>query len=107
MKRNGFTLLEVLIVALILGTLMSIAIPSWMISRTKSVETTCEANIEQIEQAKQLWIMEQNLSPNAVPQPEDLVPDYMKSLPKTPTGDMYDLGSGDTRATGTGCPAAE
>ena len=50
-SKAGFTLVEIMIVVAIIGLLAAIGIPSFMRARTKSLENTKEANINQIEGA--------------------------------------------------------
>jgi Tfp pilus assembly protein PilE len=92
-----------MIVVLVIGTLLAIAVPNWMQARAKAHTNVCEATIKKIEEAKQRWIMENNLALDANPAYEDLVPDYLTAIPDTPADTKFILGDGNTRATGDGC----
>ena len=56
--RQGFTLVEIMIVVAIIGLLASIAIPSFMKARTQSQQNACINNLRQIEAAKEQWALE-------------------------------------------------
>ena len=55
---SGFTLIEIMIVTLIIGILLSIALPNMSHSRDVARQKTCVANMRQIETAKELWAMD-------------------------------------------------
>ncbi|MDA0321422.1 MAG: type II secretion system protein [Verrucomicrobia bacterium] len=59
-KKQGFTLVEIMIVVAIIGLLAAIAIPSFMKSRTTSQQNACINNLRQIESGKEQWAMAQN-----------------------------------------------
>ena len=59
-KRQGFTMVEIMIVALIIGMLAMIAIPAFAKARTRSREKVCINNLRQISAAKEQWAMETN-----------------------------------------------
>jgi len=48
MKRHGFTLLEVLVVAAIIATIAAILIPSLKLARVQANEVVCRSNLHQI-----------------------------------------------------------
>lgn len=52
---NGFTLVEVMVVVLIIGVLVSIAIPVYNVARARAQLRTCFANQRTIEGAVQMW----------------------------------------------------
>lgn len=59
MKRmkQGFTLVEIMIVVAIIGLLAAIAIPSFMKARTQSQANACINNLRQIEAGKEQWAL--------------------------------------------------
>ena len=58
MRRSGFTLVEIMIVVLILGILLTIAVPNWMKAREGARAKSCLENLRSIEGAKEQWAME-------------------------------------------------
>jgi len=58
MTKQGFTLVEIMIVVAIIGLLAAIAIPSFMKARTQSQTNACINNLRQIEAAKEQWALE-------------------------------------------------
>jgi prepilin-type N-terminal cleavage/methylation domain-containing protein len=56
--KQGFTLVEIMIVVAIIGLLAAIAIPSFMKARTTSQMNACINNLKQIDAAKDQWAME-------------------------------------------------
>jgi len=59
MKRmkQGFTLVEIMIVVAIIGLLAAIAIPSFMKARTTSQANACINNLRQVEAGKEQWAL--------------------------------------------------
>ena len=96
--RKGFTLVEIMIVVLIIAILLAIAIPNFLASRERSRATTCQANMRQMDTAKEHWAMENLKVQSDTPQPSELVTEYMRAryedaLPSCPSGGSYTLGS--------------
>ena len=96
-KSKGFTLVEIMIVVLIIGILMSIAVPNFIKARNNSQKSTCIANLKEIESAKEEWAMETGQSASATPQSTDLSPAYLKSYPSCPIAGTYTIGDMSTR----------
>ncbi len=88
--KQGFTLVEIMIVVAIIGLLAAIAIPSFMKSRTTSQQNACINNLRQIESGKEQWAMANNKADgDAIDTAE--VATYIKGseLPACPASSIY------------------
>ena len=105
-SRRGFTLLEIMIVIMVIGVLMAIALPNFVLARRTSHTKACIANLKEIDAAKEQWAMDNNQPGLATPSATDLfgAAKYITQAPTCPTtGAAYDatIGSVDTPPT---CP---
>jgi len=94
LRRHGFTLVEMMIVVLIIGILVSIALPNFMRARENARLRTCVANMKEIQGAIEVWAMETRAAANtpvsSFPTPADLVTlGYLRSLPRCPSNGTY------------------
>lgn len=96
MRRSGFTLVEIMIVVLIIGILLAVAVPTFISARRDARETSCFANQEKLDDAKTIWFQETGASPVESPLMSDLVPVYLRFIPKCPTHGTYTLGDAST-----------
>ena len=81
--HQGFTLVEIMIVVLIIGILLAIAVPNFIKARESSRAKSCVANLKQIESAKEQWAMDTKAAPTATPVDADLygAAAYLKTTP--------------------------
>ncbi|GIV08747.1 MAG: hypothetical protein KatS3mg019_0838 [Fimbriimonadales bacterium] len=85
-REQGFTLVEIMVVVLIIGVLVSLALPSWMNARTRAQTRTCVTNLRQINQAKEMYALATRASSGASVNMSDLVPNYLQAEPFCPAG---------------------
>ncbi len=97
--RKAFTLVEILIVALIIAMLLMIAVPAWRKIRDTSREKSCWDQIRIIEDAKVQWALDTHATATAVPTMADLSPSYIRKEPECPTHGTYTVGDMGTKAT--------
>ena len=109
MKRNqGFTLIEIMIVVLIIGMLAAIAVPSFMKARENSRKNACINNLRQIDSGKEMWAMELNKSTADTPTWADL-DDYIKgsSAPTCPSDADENEYTYNAIGTAPACPVVD
>jgi prepilin-type N-terminal cleavage/methylation domain-containing protein len=98
-KRGGFTLVEIMIVVLIIGILMSIAAPNYVQARNNSRKAICIGNLKQIDSSKEQFAMDTKLDSGATVNWSDLAPTYMKPQPTCPSGGTYTIAVVGTNPT--------
>jgi prepilin-type N-terminal cleavage/methylation domain-containing protein len=93
-SRSGFTLVEVMVVVLILGILLSIAATQFQKARERSQATACQHNLKTILGAKERWAMDHSREPEDTPTMEELAEPgvYMRGTPQCPTSGRYTIG---------------
>ena len=96
-KQEGFTLIEIMIVVMIIAILLAIAIPNFLRARETSRAKSCTGNLRQIETAKEQWAMDNKKSATDTPTSAFLAPDYMKTYPSCPSAGAYTIGDMSTR----------
>ena len=89
-KKEGFTLVEIMIVVAIIALLAAIAVPSFVKARTKSQDSACVNNLRLIEGAKDQYGLEND---NVAATLTNIVPDYLKAAPDCPAGGGYTIGA--------------
>lgn len=96
MKKQGFTLVEIMIVVLIIGLLAAIAIPNFIKARKTTQMNACIDNLRQIEGAKEQALMAgvTDLTAATLYGADN----YIKVTPVCPSDkSAYTIGDADTR----------
>jgi prepilin-type N-terminal cleavage/methylation domain-containing protein len=98
-REKGFTLVELMVVALIIGILIGIAVPMFNVARATAQKRTCQANLRTIDGAITTYNAAEDIYP-----PTDTLDNthvlvtakYLKTAPKCPTADaVYSIAGTD------------
>lgn len=61
-REDGFTLIELAIVCMVIGILVSIAVPNYARTRTRAFRAACVSNQKNLHDAATLYVIDQGLS---------------------------------------------
>ena len=64
---SGFTLLEIMIVAGVIGIMASIALPNFLKARATAEQRSCIKNLRELDLTKQQWGFENKKSSTSIP----------------------------------------
>ena len=84
-RKNGFTLVEIMIVVVIIGQLAAIAIPNFVKARGTAQKNACINNLRQIDGAIQQYALENKKAATDTVLETDVTP-YLKNSLACPAG---------------------
>ncbi len=90
-SRKAFTLVEIMIVVGIIGTLVAIAVPSGMKAAEESRKTVCMNNLRQINYANETWALMNNKRQGDLIDVAE-VNLFIKKIPECPSDGVYNYG---------------
>jgi general secretion pathway protein G len=79
--KSGFTLLEMMIVMIIIGILLSIALPIYNRSLVRARESVLKNDLFELRKLIQQYTLDKQKAPQSL---DDLKPTYIKEIPKDP-----------------------
>jgi general secretion pathway protein G len=82
--KNGFTLIELIVVATIAAILMTIGIVSFQSANMKSRDTKRKSDLEQIRSSLEMYRTDNSSYPASADLNSDLVPQYISAIPSDP-----------------------
>ena len=81
-NTKGFSLVEIVTVAGVIGVLAMLAIPNFIKTADLAKKNICIANMRQIRGVVELWAADNQMATGDTPLMSDLVPAYIKRWPK-------------------------
>ena len=104
-KRDGFQLIEIAIVVMVIAVLLAIFVPLSVKAKETSRAKTCISNLKQIDAAKEQWAMDFRRTTGDTPSVDNLTTEaadsgrYIKLWPDCPSGGIYSINAIGTYPT--------
>lgn len=93
-RKDGYTLVEIMIVVGIVAVIMAIAIPNYLKTGRVSAKAICISNLKQIDGAIEQWALDQSVQAGALPTDaqESEIYAYIKDgRPRCPSNGAYTI----------------
>lgn len=94
-SKEGYTLVEIMIVVTIIVVIFAIAFPNYIKSGRISAKNVCINNLKQIDSAVEQWALENNIRPGLIPdaaQEEEIYAYIQGDRPICPSKGTYTFG---------------
>lgn len=89
---KGFTVIEAIIIIIIIAVIAVFVVPKLFGMYQNQQKKECIENLKQIEAAKTLYSLDNNLPAGTEVEMNDLVSSYLKEAPKCPSRGKYTVG---------------
>ncbi len=88
-REEGFTLVEMMVVIVIIGLLATVVIINVMPATERAAQTRVKADLDTLSQALDMYKLENMRYPNTQEGLNALVPNYVRRLPNDPWNSPY------------------
>ena len=88
-SENGFTLIELMVVVVIIGILVAIAVPLYNNVQNNARQNACDANVRTISGAAAMYVAQYPANSFPTDIQADLVGPFLQQMPTCPFGGTY------------------
>ena len=104
-RRSGFTIVEIMIVVAIIGLVMAVVLPNYVVNKAKANRTVCISNLRMIRDYLNLLVIQEVKTQGAAVTMGELVPTYLKKTPWCPDDNSHRGYTLTTTSADPVCPA--